>query len=244
MKNTVIICEGITDRDLISFFLTGIGDYELVYKHKKFGLEPNQSIITLKNTDNLISIISAGGKTRINGVLNKVLDLTILETKSEDLISKIIIFMDSDDDSSDKMKKLLDNRFEKINEWCTLKEQNKSFGLVTIKSMLITIPPDSDGAIEKFVINAFKNNGVEEETIVVELGNFLEKIKHVKYLRKNEKAVDDPSNIRYRDKAKLGCLLSVVSPEWSTADLSDKLKQIDWNKLSDFNCIYRKLSEI
>jgi len=56
MTKTVIICEGITDRDLISFFLTGIGDYELVYKHKKFGLEPDQSIITLKNTGNLIFI--------------------------------------------------------------------------------------------------------------------------------------------------------------------------------------------
>ncbi|MDN5343829.1 MULTISPECIES: hypothetical protein [Petrotogaceae] len=42
-------------------------------------------------------------------------------------------------------------------------------------------------------------------------------------------------------KAKLGCYLSIYSPDWSLDKITDKIKQIDWKNLKDINSIYEKI---
>ncbi|WP_073071782.1 hypothetical protein [Thermosipho atlanticus] len=50
-------------------------------------------------------------------------------------------------------------------------------------------------------------------------------------------------NERKKDKVKLGCILSALSPDWSLERLTTKLKQIDWSEVDEFNDLYKMILE-
>lgn len=243
MKHTVIICEGITDRDLINIYLQQTNGYAFQRKNPQFDLESDQKIVTIKKEDDFIYIIPSIGKTKVKTVFEKICEKTERERVEENLISKIFVFIDSDEDSEIDLITLVDDRIESVNTWMEIPIQNVAYDLITINTILLNIPPNAKGAIERFVLNSFIENGRDEEKIVNEIEKCVETIKDVEYLRKNKKDVDDPSNRRFRDKAKVGCLLSILSPDWSTMEIVEKLKHVEWHKLKAFNNLYEKLTE-
>jgi|GEM_PF-6609502 len=243
MKHTIIICEGITDRDLISIYLQQVNGYTLTKNTQKFGLDRDQKLLTINKEDNFIYIIPSIGKTKIKTVFEKICDKTKNERNEDNLISKLYVFIDSDEDSQENLISLVDDRITAINKWTDIKIKSDAFNLITIKTILLAIPPYEKGAIERFVLSSFIDNGGEEKRIVNKIEECVETLKDVKYLRKNKENVDNPSNKRFRDKAKVGCLLSILSPDWSTGEMVEKLKQIEWYKLDNFNRLYEKLSE-
>jgi len=90
MKHTVIVCEGITDRDLISIYLQQVSGYSFTKNTQKFGLDQEQKFVTIQKEDDFIYIIPSIGKTKIKKVFEKICEKTKYEREEDYLIGKCI----------------------------------------------------------------------------------------------------------------------------------------------------------
>ncbi|KLO21514.1 hypothetical protein X275_09080 [Marinitoga sp. 1197] len=230
--NILIICEGNTDKHLIGFHLEKKENYKYQKRSEFFTiqLEKNQFQINLSNQENNITIVSVGGKTRIFSFFEKVKEYISQVRDKQKLINKIVIMIDRDEDSERDLLNMFNNKISNINTWEKMSISNQMFDEVDVDFFLLVIPPESNGAMERFVINSLKD---KYDYIVDELEVCVDNIsKKNKEFRNNE---------RLKDKAKLGCVLSILSPEWSLDKLTEKMKQINWEELDKFNRVYSKI---
>ena len=132
MKHTVIVCEGITDRDLISIYLQQVSGYSFTKNTQKFGLDQEQKFVTIQKEDDFIYIIPSIGKTKIKKVFEKICEKTKYEREEDNLIGKMYIFTDSDEDSEKDLISLVDDRIPATNTWIDIPIKNEAFDSITI----------------------------------------------------------------------------------------------------------------
>ncbi|NUU97724.1 DUF3226 domain-containing protein [Marinitoga sp. 1138] len=230
--NTLIICEGNTDMHLIGFYLERKENYKIQRKSKFFNIQlgNNQFQINLSNEGNNITIVSVGGKTRIYSFFEKIKEYISQIRSEESLINKVIIMLDRDEDSENDLLSIFNNEIDSINTWQKIKIFNQMFEEVFVDFFILGIPPNSNGAIERFVIDSLKD---KYDYIVNDVEFCVDNI--------NNKSHEFDYNERLKDKAKLGCILSILSPEWSLDKLTEKMKQISWEELDKFNELYSKI---
>ncbi|ANQ54620.1 hypothetical protein BG95_04260 [Thermosipho sp. 1063] len=232
--NRLIICEGNTDKELIGFYLEKRGNFKVQSKRTFFNveLENNQFQTNLsRNTNENIAIVSVGGKSRIKPFFTKAKEYISQTRYDKELIQKIIILLDRDEDTDEILIKLIGNGIKNINAWQKISIPNQLFDEIFVEVLVLVIPPDNPGAIERFVIDSLRNN---HTYIIEKIENTIDDISINRYLSKKE---------RIKDKAKLGCILSILSPEWSLNKITEKIKTIDWLKIETFNKLYSKILE-
>jgi hypothetical protein len=239
---TFILCEGRTDSHLIGFYLESVKNFKYTNDPELIETEENQNIINLKQgKNNQITILSTGGKANLKNKLTEIIKRNYYERDKNKLIQNVIIVIDRDSDSDDDLIKYIGNGIESINEWNTITIENQLFDQIELNIFVLSIPEEEPGALEKFVIDSLKSSNNENDKIIIkELDALIEKLKDIEYLKKSINS-DISTNQRYREKAKLGCYLSIYSPDWALDKITEKIKQIDWKNLKDINSIYEKI---
>jgi len=97
----------------------------------------------------------------------------------------------------------------------------KSFGWTYIKE-----PPIETDSI--------RNESEHDRDLVDKARKFIQSIPDEPYLNKT----------RYRPKACLGVILSVMSPDWVFSELDERLTLVKWEEIGSVEAVYEKLSEL
>ncbi|SHH26606.1 hypothetical protein [Thermosipho atlanticus] len=159
--NVLVVCEGNTDATLLGFYLERKRDVEFKPKSKKsffnINLDSYQKQINLATNDVSIEIISVGGKAKIKKFLEEVKEYLINIRNENGLIDKLVVIVDRDDDTEESIRNLLGPfRTQKVNQWEEISLNNVLFGELKIKTLLLCVPPDKPGALERFLIDSLK----------------------------------------------------------------------------------------
>jgi hypothetical protein len=247
----IILCEGKTDAILISYFL--IRRFHWIYtKDEIIGLPADNDNETLnwyyhpERPGSQLAIWGGGGIDDIPIKLSQVVDRTKNERTEENRFDRIVIFFDRAD---------LDNAqcVDRVREWSNNANLtiNNDLGIgqwsnatIDIKStppqehqvevLPIVLPPDGNGELETFLLNSLSASSDADELLVERARVFIDDIPDEPYL----------SHRRYRPKACLGSVLSVISPDWVFSRLDERLLLIEWETLEQVANIYGMLEEL
>jgi len=178
--------------------------------------------------------------------LKHVVDRTSLEGTLGNRFGRIVLFFDRNDHTEDDCLKLVrewieeDNQIELSNlmlgEWldARLKLANRSRDEYEVRILAIVLPPSSEGDLEVFLANSLRERSEDDKLLVDKSRFFIDEIPDEPYLNKR----------RYRSKACLGSILSVISPDWVFSELDRRLTQIKWKKIESVAAVYEKLGEL
>ena len=246
--NKIILCEGKTDVYILGYFL--INQYNWKHgkqdKKKEFFkiTSENEVIEWYTNEQNTLGIWGVGGIDNIHQKLSKVIERNSSEPNEENHFKSIVLMLDRDMKSEDecisecnewlKKSKIVIDNFQ-IGKWINAKQKLSSNidRYIEIDILGITIPPDKNGALERFLIDALEEK--EKEKIFFDKTRALiNDIKNISYLKKR----------RYADKAQLGCIFSIMSPDWIFTMLDEKLNKIEWQKLPTVLETFQELNKL
>jgi hypothetical protein len=247
----VILCEGKTDAILISYFLEKRFGWEHI-RRPVFGLPVDQDNEVLnwyhhlKKPDQELAIWGTGGIDQISVKLGHVVDRTRNERIPTNRFERVVLFFDRNDRSEIECEDLVrgwtaDNECEVI---CTLQLGQWADAKVELRKspqedhelriLPIALPPDSEGNLEIFLTNSIRDQSEHDKHLVDRARSFIGFIPDEPYLNKT----------RYRPKACLGAILSVMSPDWVFSTLDHRLTRVQWEKIESVTAVYEKLSEL
>ena len=250
---SAIICEGKTDAILLSYFLIKLYSWDYTKKEIfKLGPEKNKNetkdwyIKKINDNQKQLLIWGAGSISEIPKKLKIIADRERLTPPSASSITRIVLFYDRDDKTLSECSDLAKTWCEScdiiltsqldIGVWSSvtieLKKDIKE--MVSFELMPIVIPSDSNGCLETFLINSFKDNSTSDGALVDAVKKFIFDNPCEPYLEK----------LRLKMKACLGCILSVMSPDWVFTNINDKLLSVNWIKIMGEESIYSKLNEL
>lgn len=253
MKNrSMIICEGESDQIILSYYFEKQFGYR--FDRKKGELpnilneNPKAEFVRLyrrsEDGDEIV-IWAIGGHSLFDDAVNAILEIN--QSSFDICYSSIVVITDND------------TRRETEQLWTKLNERLKIFGmgalfltsqwgkgtqkvamtdkLLPIKALGLSLPPDEDGALETFLLDALAeqgNNGYlaeKSKAFVGELVAHPEKIKP--YLSKRG----------LRVKAPLAVFLAIASPGRVFEPLKPMLEAVSWEKYKTVQEGFRLLDE-
>lgn len=249
----IILCEGKTDAILISYFLEkSFGWQYLNQENMKIKLPVNAQNETFnwynhpEKIGKELAIWGVGGIEQIPHKLSEVIHRNITESNIDNRFERIVIFFDRDQRDENECITLIENWFRqsnidlideiKIGDWVDaqveLKKQLPENYLIKILSIIL--PPDGTGALEIFLMNCLQRQSEKDKLLVEKANEFIENIPDEPYLMKR----------RFRPKACLGAILSVMSPDWVFSELNDRLIRINWEEIQSVLETYKKLEDL
>ena len=248
-----IICEGKTDAILISYFLIKrfgwayIKELVLDLPVDKRNEELNWYRHPDKPDQELV-IWGAGGISEIPVKLGHVVERTRIERPpSNNRFERIVLFFDHNDRNRDECEDLVKkwttecNGLEILGELGLGKWTEARIELDESKAPIhellilpIALPPNSKGNLEIFLMDSIRDKSGHDKQLVDGARNFIDDLPAEPYLRK----------MRYRQKACLGSVLSVMSSDGAFTGLNNRLKQIQWEGIESVAAVYEKLSAL
>lgn len=224
MMTELMIVEGVSDVQLISYFLQNVYGW----KHEKsnnLGIAPldeNEHIESLSKNGNQLVLCGVGGNSKFAHFVeqHRVNDMIV-----ERDISSLMVVTDRDEDSNVKIERTINNSLENISikadQW-TNNSITDSFGQPkNINTYLLFIPANEKGALEKVIIDAL--NDIPEETdLIREVVQFIESLK--------EEIVPELNKINKANKATVGTFFSIRYPQNAMRSFGIYISKIDWSK--------------
>lgn len=249
----IILCEGKTDAFLIGYFLKRKLGWLFTTKDiVKLPVQKNNEVLywyrhqnKLKSNQEL-AIWGVGGIKQIGSKLQQIIDRNRKERNVENRFEKIVIFFDRDQRSQNdclnmiktwlNKNNLKSNNRLKLGQWVQASMQLNVVPIqnYNINLLPIVLPPDSPGTLETFLINALKKHSKTDNHLVNTTQKFIQSLPKDPYLNKQ----------RLPDKACMGTILSVISPDWIFFEISNRLEQVEWEQLEDFLTTYIKLQHL
>lgn len=262
----IILCEGKTDAILISYFLEKrFGwSYSNPKKEKKYHdilpqlpVNPDEEFNWYRRQDDerskeMLAIWGVGGITNLPQRLKDIVDYsrTVPQTGNENRFSHIVMFLDHD-----VPLEVLCSRVEawiaksglrvqadafRFNRW--LPVEMKLSGVTPARTyasklLAIVVPPDRQGALERFLINCW-NQFSEADAQLAQAAQAY--IKDLPLLLK-EKYLN---HRRLPDKACLSAIFAVVSPDRVFDKIHPRLREVPWDRLTDTLEVYGKLDAL
>lgn len=106
---------------------------------------------------------------------------------------------------------------------------------VTINTLLLIIPAESEGALETVLLNSISEDSYDK-VIVDDVEEFMNsnQSKYSKYLLNN----------RLLLKSKLGTVFAIMSPQKVFSFIDEIIKSVDWEKSALLLKLFEKLGEI
>jgi len=247
----IILCEGKTDAILISYFLIKRFGWEYMREAViKLPIEKDNEVLNWyrhpEKPDQELAIWGVGGIDEILVKLELVIDRTRNEQTPDNRFERIVLFFDRNSRSKKQCEDLLEKWIVEsglevsdklqLGEWDdaslalnkTPKEDHQ------LRMLPIVLPPDSEGNLEIFLMKSLKKQSCHERQLVDEAGKFIDCLPKEPYLSKK----------RFRPKACLGSILSVMSPDWVFSELNERLTRVQWEELESVTTAYEKLSEL
>ena len=253
----IILCEGRTDAILINYFLKGRFGWTYIEPQKlktlklpKLPVEQDNEVFNWYNhsgkPNHELAIWGVGGIDQMSVKLRHVIDRNRIERTINNRFEHIVLFFDHDDMNETECKTLIENWMTNSNleilgdlqlgQWrnARIKLSKSLRENYELNILPIVLPPDSPGNLETFLIDSIRDQYDHDKHLVVNAERFIECIPNKPYLNKS----------RYRPKACLGSILSVMSPDWVFSKLDDRLSRVQWEKIESVMSVYRKLGEL
>lgn len=221
MMTELMLVEGVSDVQLISYFLQNVYGW----KHENsnnLGIAPldeNEHIESLSKNENQLVLCGVGGNGKFAHFVeqHRVNDMIV-----ERDISSLMVVTDRDEDSNAKIGRTINSSLESISikagEWID-NSITDSFGQPkNINTYLLIIPTNGKGALEKVIIDAL--NDIPEQTdLIREVVQFIESLK--------EELVPELNKI---NKATVGTFFSIRYPQNAMRSFGIHISKIDWSK--------------
>ena len=253
----IILCEGRTDAILISYFLEKCFGWAYISEHPvKLPLtdERNEELNWYRHLDRVgreqeLAIWGVGGVAQIPVKLRAVSDNNQRNPRPTDRFEYVVLFLDHD--------KSVQACLDVVEGWIadsdiTLAGELQSGQWVDAEVDLrgvtpparhqlhllpIVLPPDKSGALETFLTDCWKQLSEADEQLAKAARAFIDELPEVAkttYL----------NHRRLPDKACLGAILSVFSPDGLFLQIHPRLQSIPWEKIQDAAAVYGKLETL
>ena len=248
MMNSIIICEGSTDYYLLRYYMREALGWKDDKKIQSGILKvEGQKSRNLIKDSNILTVMSAGGCSRLVSGLNQVLERNNLAAPDlAEMYSKIIIVTDRDELDTesdfiqavqcklDDFKVTFSDNFQN-NTWISC-EMKSMLGIVEkFEILLLIIPFEKNGAMETFLLDAICNDSSYDKKIIESCNGFVDNIDPEKrYL----------ASRRHITKAKFDTYFSVRTPAEQFAERQQILKNVKWEQYSKIQKDFVRLSEI
>lgn len=237
MKRAVI-CEGKTDAVLIGYFLSRTFGWRYI-KPVPVQLpadRKNEELNWFEHPDRRgqeAVVWGAGGIDLIPEKLRHIVTRTRAERNPEYRFERIVLFFDRDqrDDAQcatlasewiAQSGMILQNALA-LNRWGNGRTQLEKTPAEdhTMSLVAVVLPPENRGALETFLMDCLGNHSEVDRRVVEGANQLVTMLPREPYLTKR----------RYRPKAALGSVLSVLSPEWVFGELDQRLLAVEWERI-------------
>ena len=232
MMTELILVEGVSDVQLISYYLQNVYGW----KHERenvLGIKPldeHEHIESLSKNGNQVVLCGVGGNGKFaHFVEQHRINYMVVEKD----ISSFLVVTDRDEASDAKIKNQINEALEQIsvenNCWKEIVIQD-SFGQAkSIYTYLLIIPGNEKGALERVIIDAL--NDIPEETALMgEVEQFIDALK--------AGLVPDLNQINNANKAAVGTFFSVRYPKKAMRSFGVFISKIDWSKSESLNRLF------
>lgn len=232
MMTELILVEGVSDVQLISYYLQNVYGW----KHERenvLGIEPldeHEHIESLSKNGNQVVLCGVGGNGKFAYFVEQHrINYMVVEKD----ISSFLVVTDRDEASDAKIKNQINEALEQIsvenNCWKEIVIQD-SFGQAkSIYTYLLIIPGNEKGALERVIIDAL--NDIPEETALMgEVEQFIDALK--------AELVPELNQINNANKATVGTFFSVRYPKKAMRSFGVFISKIDWSKSASLNRLF------
>lgn len=244
----IIVCEGKTDAILISHFLIKTCNYNPIEK-VPFGIKVNREnekiYWYIKNENHKLAIWAAGGYDKIKEVLKDIVERNESESEPEKRFGRIALYFDRDNRTQKKTLTDIANwlKYSKITITSKVKIDDLTKCSMELKKspkedfqllmLAVVLPPDGQGSLETFLLNSLHDSGSNEKEVVDKSRIFIKGIPNEPYLMKK----------RLREKATLGSVLSVFSPDCVFSIVDKRLRSIEWVEIENVNNAFKSMKD-
>ncbi len=224
MMTELVLVEGVSDVQLISYYLQNVYGWE----HEKsniLGIAPldkYEHIESLSKNENQLILCGVGGNGKFAYFVeqHRVNDMII-----EKDISSLMVVTDIDEASDAKVGRLINNSLENITvkagQWIDNSIEDLFGQTKNLNTYLLTIPANEKGALERAIIDAL--NDIPKETdLIKEVVHFIDSLK--------EELVPELNQTNKANKATVGTFFSVRDPKNAMRSFSIFISKIDWSK--------------
>ncbi len=200
----------------------------------------------IKNSD-ILTIMAAGGCSRLADGLKMVLNRNLLSRPDlSDIYNKIVIITDRDEIDTEqefiqKIQQII-TQYGKINalsitnnSWVSCSMCNQVGLSIDFSFLLMVIPFEENGAMETFLLNAISNDEPYDKIIIDKCSQLVEEADpERKYL----------TSRRYITKAKFDTYFSIRTPVEQYAERQKILKSVKWEEYTGIQNAFQKLGEL
>ena len=232
MMTELVLVEGVSDVQLISYYLQNVYNW----KHERKNdlgiteLDEHEHIESLSKNGNQLILCGVGGNGKFAHFVeqHRVNDMLI-----EKDISSLIVVTDRDETSDANVRRVINNSLKKVSvmagQWKN-NEVEDSFGQVkNIYTYLLIIPPNERGALERVIINALKD--IPEETALIqEVIQFIDSLKG--------SLVPGLNQVNKANKATVGTFFSVRDPKNAMRSFGIFISRIDWSQSASLHQVF------
>lgn len=247
----IILCEGKTDAILVGYFLMRTAGW--FFSRDSILKLPfnrgNESLCWFRHDakqNQELAVWGAGGLDQVRTKFRLVVERNRNERESINRFERIVLLIDRDQRSVDECIGMLREWTEEaelalegdlgLSVWVpALINLNKTPAeTYRLELLPLVLPPDGNGALETFLANALRTNNAEDENLVGSSRQFIDALPDEPYLVQR----------RFRPKACLGAILSVMSPDWVFSEVDERLTAVRWEELVAIQNAYSELARL
>ncbi len=240
--NKLILCEGVTDAILLSYYLGKTAGWEFCSKGpKELAIKTynqNESVNWYKKGDDYLLICGVGGKDNFGNFFETRIKRPIVDANA---FEKVAVVTDRDERGIAEIESgLLDSLqslFQTVkNRAWSKNEYTDSFGMRNeIEMLLLVVPKEHLGALENVMLAAISEDPYDKR-IVEKAADFVREMRQDagKYI----------SSDRLQLKAHLGVTWAIQYPEKVFSLIHEQICSVEWEKSEVLQKCFGLLCEI
>ena len=225
--NKLILCEGMTDAILLSYYLGKVAGWIHCQPPKDINIKEDknkgESVYWYKKQEDRLLICGVGGKDKMQSFFA---DKVLRTMKDAAAFSKIAVILDRDDKEISDIHAHASSIFRPVitsivnNQW-TINKYEGPYQEEAVETLLVVIPKEHQGALETMLLDSISEDPYDA-VIVKKAGEFVDdrECHAKKYL----------VGIRERLKAHLGVTWAVQYPEKLFRFISEQIESVEWEK--------------
>lgn len=233
MMTELVLVEGVTDVQLISYYLQNVFEWKHIDANI-LGMRPldkSEHIESLSKDGNQLILCGVGGNSKFASFIknHRINELIVVND-----ISSLMVVTDRDTDSNAKIKRTVRSALPDVSidigKWTT-DNITDSFGQSkNISTYLLIIPENDQGALEKVVIDSLLDMA-QEKDLMQEVVQFIDSLK--------QSAAPELSQVNKANKATVGTFFSVRFPKNAMRSFGIHISKIDWSQSEVLRNLFR-----
>ena len=239
--NKIILCEGMTDAILLSYYLDKVAAWEFCRKPpRNIAIKEgrDESVNWYEKGDDRLMICGVGGKDRMQAFFTDKILRPIVDAGA---FSRMAVVLDRDDKELGSIEAHSSSIFKPVitsmtnNVWVG-NHYTDSFGIdQVLETLLVVIPAEHQGALETLMLDSISEDPYDA-VIVEKAGVFVEEMKTAaqKYINSRRKEL----------KAHLGVTWAVQYPEKVFRLIDEQIRSVEWEKSEVLHRCFEQLIEI